>query len=328
VRIANDGPELSGVTVEARFGDVAEVGEQDRVGGVDARALPPERVAARFDEEQWAGRVGKLEAYRTTDAGRAVLAAPEVPGSHDLIVRVRAGGVAVGENRYPIHVVATERSLLEVRAAGGAAEALASVGAVAGTSGPLVVGEGALDHEAAEELRRALDLGESVVLLAQSPEAFGELAVPMAAEPVTTAWGSSVFYFTTDVGAIAGLPRRRVLVAEDSTIQAREAIVSVGGELFPSRPIVIAYKPNPRAMTGTIVGEHRVGSGRLIFCQYRLEGRAATGDAAARAVLRGILTWATDPHLPAERETMTHEDGRGVKLYSFSEAEPIHGHAP
>ena len=319
VRIANDGPELSDVTVEAHFGDVAEAAEQDRLGGIDTRSLPPERVAARFDEEQWAARVGVLAAHRTTDAGRASLVGPEVPGSHDLIIRVRANGLPVAENRYPIHVVARERSRIEVRASPERTEALASVDAVVGSSGPLVVGEGALGRDTAEEIRQALDAGGTAVLLAQSPPAFGALSVPLRAEPVTTAWGSSVFHFTTDVGAIPCLPRRRVLVAEDSTIQAHAAIVSVAGEAFPSRPIVIAYKPDPRAMTGTIVGEHRVGDGRLIFCQYRLEKPAVTGDAAARAVLRGLLTWATDPHLPAERATTAHEDGRELALYSFSE---------
>ena len=94
--------------------------------------------------------------------------------------------------------------------------------------------------------------------------------------------------------------RARLLVAEDSTIQARSVVVAIEDQPFPEQPAVIAYKPDPRAITGTVVGAQRVGAGRLIFCQYRLADRAAAGDAAAQALLADLVRWAAAPRAPAD----------------------------
>jgi len=169
----------------------------------------------------------------------------------------------------------------------------------------------------AKRVLTELDAGASVIVLAQSPEAAHAYPGAVRIVTVETAWGSSVFHFTTDHGALSSLPRRNVLVAEDSTIQATAVIAEVDGAPFPTQPFVIAYKPTPGAMTGTVVGEHRVGRGRLIFCQYRLLEPARRGDAAARALLADLVSWAREPRPSLRAEVLTKDDGRTLTLYSF-----------
>ena len=91
------------------------------------------------------------------------------------------------------------------------------------------------------------------------------------------------------------------------------------GEPFPETPVVIAYKPVPGAMTGTVLGSHAVGPGRLVFCQYRLAAGAAAGDAAACAILGDVLRWAALPRPVMRREAMPMADGRRTLLaYSWT----------
>ena len=244
-------------------------------------------------------QVAEVAGYRVTQFdGDVRLAAPTVPGSHDLIVIVEAGGRGVAENRYPIHVV--EEAPDDVAPAP-----------------PFVVGEGALDASTGAQLRQRLYDGETAIVLAQEPDAAPHYPVPVEVTPVATEWGSSVFHFTTDDGALPSLPRRTVLVAEDSTIQARSVITKFDGDDWPSRPVVIAYKPAPRQLAGAVVGAHAVGGGRLIFCQYRLEQRLAAGDAAARALFADLTRWAASPRPPLVRETRTKPDGRALTFYSY-----------
>ncbi len=73
----------------------------------------------------------------------------------------------------------------------------------------------------------------------------------------------------------------------------------------------------PGALTGTVVGLHRVGEGRLLLCQYRLTERAAVGDAAATALLADLLRWAAVPRPPTVAERLTKEDGRALTYYGY-----------
>ena len=318
VHVANDGPGLSDVEIEVRFGDFVALG-LDEVVAVDASALPPDAVAARFDESIAAFRVDRVDGYRAAPVGQVSLVAPEVPGSHDLVIRLRAGNRAVAENRYPVHVVDEPHAPYPVRLLGGRTteEALAVVGAVPGGEGPVVVGEGDLPAFAADARRAAAD-GAVVVVLAQAPEAAADYPVALSMLPVATEWGSSVFQFTTDEGAIPTLPRRAVLVAEDSNIQATSVIGVVDGRPFPDTVVVVAYKPAPRAATGTVLGSHAVGAGRMIVCQYRLCAGAAAGDVVARAVLADLLRWAAEPRPVLERERIIKDDGRSLTFYTSS----------
>jgi hypothetical protein len=110
-----------------------------------------------------------------------------------------------------------------------------------------------------------------------------------------------------------------VLVAEDSTVQAVTAVSRIADGPFPDTPVVIAYKPVPGAMTGTVLGSHAVGAGRLVICQYRLTDRAASGDAAAAALLTEVLRWAAEPRPVLHKEESVKDDGRALISYAWRE---------
>jgi hypothetical protein len=296
LHVANDGPALSDVTVEVRFGDKPE--------------------------PSWGARLGTLPGYRAGRHGTVTVAVPEVPGSHDLVVRLCADGRLVSENRYPVHVVHPPSAPYGVRVLGGGAtaDALRAVGATVGEQGPLFVPEYGLAPSLRADLAARLAAGETVVVLAQRAEAGPYYPVPADLVDVETVWGSTVFHFTTDEGSLPSLPRRAVLVAEDSTIQAQSIVVRLGGESWPDVPEVIAYKPAPNAVTGRIVGSHRVGHGRLVVCQYRLVEPALRGDAAALAVLSDLVRWAADPRPRLTRERAVKDDGRALSYYTW---EPV-----
>jgi len=296
LHVANDGPSRRDLTLEVRFGGTATGGRLDRL-------------------------VGDVPGWSATAYGPVDLAAPEVPGSHDLSLRLLAGGEEVAENRYPIHVVARPRPPAGVRllGAGPTAAALAALGAAVGDHGPTVVAEGALDADAGVEIRDRLERGAVVVVLAQPAEAAPHYPVPVDLQALTTVWGSTVFRFTTDHGAVPSLPRRAVLVAEDSTVQAATVLAQVDGRPFPDTPVVIAYKPVPGALTGTVLGSHAVGTGRLVCCQYRLAERAAAGDDAARSLLADVLHWAAEPRPVMARHAIGKDDGRRLLAYSWTD---------
>jgi hypothetical protein len=318
LHIANDGEELSDVTVSLRFGSAVGLAGQ-RLTHVDTTDLELDALTARFSESVHAVRVGTVAAYGVTTAEPVSILAPDVPGNHDLLLELRAGGQLVAANRYPIHVVAEPAAPYAVRPVGdpGLAAALEKLGARVEPTGPTIVGEGGLDAATGADLAARLAAGETVVVLAQQTAAAEHYPIPVQLQAVETEWGSSVFHFTTDSGALPSLPRRNVLVAEESTVQARNVVVRIGDEPFPTEPVVIAYKPVPGAITGTVVGLHQVGPGRLILCQYRLSERAAAGDAAACALLADLVRWAAAPRMPTVAERTTKDDGRALTYYGY-----------
>ncbi|HUQ62280.1 MAG TPA: glycoside hydrolase family 2 TIM barrel-domain containing protein [Acidimicrobiales bacterium] len=299
VHVANDGPELADVVVEARFGDTWYPLGRSELLALDTSGLEPAAVVDRFAESTARVRTAHLQAHRPSALGQISIGAPEVPGNHDLVLRLTASDIPVASNRYPIHVV----DPLPVPNMNG--------------SQLLVVAEGALDQARATEVRAWLATGGTAVVLAQSAEAAEHYPVPVTLAPVVTAWGSNVFPFTTDHGAIPSLPRRNILVGEDATVQATTVIASVDGQPFPDTPVVIAYKPVPGALTGTIVGSHTVGPGRLVFCQYRLSERLGEGDAAAVAILGDLLKWASIPRPTMHKRAETKPDGRAITYYTW-----------
>ena len=326
VHVSNDGPPLEDVVVEGRFGDTASPAGLDELLSLDSSLLEPDEILDRFSEGVGEVRVRSLAGYKASPVGEVSLVAPDVPGSHDLVLRLRARGRIVAENRYPIHVVDPEPADAVVRLLGGAAvrDALIAVGARVGDGdsdeGPLIVGENELDAAACAAAREALAAGSTVVILAQPVEAAPHYPVEVTLEAVATVWGSTVFHFTTDHGALPSLPRRNVLVAEDSTIQSVSIFGSVDGRPFPDTTVVLAYKPVPGAMTGTIVGSHGVGPGRLVLCQYRLCERVVAGDAAACALLGDLVRWAAVPRPTLQADRARKDDGRSITSYAWTEA--------
>jgi hypothetical protein len=297
LRVANDGPELHDVDIELRFGD----------------SLP-----VPFE-----GDFKSLAAHEVAHLGGTSLVAPAVPGNHDLVVRLHSQGELIAENRYPIHVVDHGAADVDVRLIGGGstAVAIASAGArLDDTAAVVVVAEGELDADAAIVVNDVLAEGGVALVLAQPPDAARHYPLPLELTNVATAWGSTVFHFTTDHGALQSMPRRNLLVAEDSTVQATSVVTTIGERAFPDTPIVLAFKPVPSAMSGTIVGASDVGPGRLVFCQYRLTDRAAQGDAAARALLSDLLLWSAQPRRVMQKQEHLKADGRRVTAYRWNTA--------
>ncbi|MDQ4069496.1 MAG: hypothetical protein M3203_08540 [Actinomycetota bacterium] len=321
LHVANDGPSLPDVTVEVRFGETAPAMSLGHLLQVDSHDLPPELVVDRFRETVGVVRLGAVPGWTVSHVGEVEVDAPAIPGSHDLVLRLLSRGEQVAENRYPIHVVAPPGPPVPIRllGSGRTAATLVASGAMPADHGPTVVPEDALDDAVGVEIRRRLAAGEVVVVLAQPPEAAAHYPVPVTLDALTTLWGSTIFRFTTDHGAIPSLPRRAVLVAEDSTVQSSSAVSEVDGRPFPDTPVVIAYKPVPGALTGTVLGSHPVGPGRLVFCQYRLTDRAAAGDAAACALLGEVLRWAAVPRPVLRKQPEVTADGRRLVAYSWSD---------
>ena len=306
LHVSNDGPALADVVLEVRFGETAPATSVDHLMQLDSRDLPSQTVAERFRETVSITRLGDVAGWTATAYPPVEVAAPEVPGSHDLVLRLRIGDTDVAENRYPIHVVAAP-----------AATTTGPERPPERGHGPMVVPEDGLDAATGAEARRRLEAGEVVVILAQPIEAAAHYPVAVELEALTSVWGSTVFRFTTDHGAVPSLPRRAVLVAEDSTVQSASVVSRIEGRQFPDTPVVIAYKPVPGAMTGTVLGSHTVGAGRLVMCQYRLSDRAASGDAAARALLAEVLRWAGEPRPVLHKEESVKDDGRALIAYSW-----------
>jgi hypothetical protein len=314
VHIANDGPDHRDVEIEVRFGGTVAV-DIDRLAPAD---LPAEALEDRFTESVTGLRLDRLPAHQPTAVGEVVVRAPDVTGGHDLLLTVRASGSVIATNRYPMHVVDLQAGAgCDARVVGPADAALAAAEVQVRDSGPLVVAEGSLDAAVGARVRAELAAGQTVVMLAQPSSAESHYPLPVQLADVETAWGSSVFHFTTDCDALPSLPRRNVLVAEESTVQARSAIVRIGAAGFPDEPVVIAYKPVPGSITGWVVGATAVGAGRLVCCQYRLTGPAVAGDAAARALLRDVIAWAATPRAPTTPSQLQKEDGRSLTYYSY-----------
>jgi hypothetical protein len=263
LHVANDGPALADVVVE--------------VGG---------RAA-------WSG---ELAAHRAAALGEAVLQAPAAPGPFELHLRVRSRGAVVAENRYPLRAVELRPLDCDVRLLGDdgvTAAALATVGARIGRQGVTVVAQDALDEPVADELRTRLDDGETVLVLAQHWEAARWFPLPVAIKAVDTRWGGSIFCFTTAASPFAAFPAADVLVGEDATVHARDLVTGVADGVFPEQTLVARF--NARGTTGTLVGSHPCGRGRLVFCQYRLARQAAAGDPAAQSLLADLVRLA-QPH--------------------------------
>jgi len=288
LHVANDGPPLTGVTVELRWAGATEPG-----GGAEVA-------------------VGDLEGGRAVPAGAVDLAVPAAPGAYELELRLLAGGREVATNRYPIRAVAAGPPGPAVGLVGGGATpaALQRLGIVAeplgqghgsgtavapaGAAGPslLVVGEEALDGSAGWLVRARLARGGTVVVLAQEQDAAAHYPMPAELAEVATAWGSTVFHFTCDQRALPSLPERAVLAGEDASVVPTHLLTRVGDRTWPETTVVGAFKPVPDPLAGPVVGALPVGGGRLVTCQYRLAGPAGQGEPAALAILGDLLRWA------------------------------------
>jgi hypothetical protein len=273
----------------------------------DGAALP-DAVVEVDGRVAW---VGELAAHRAVALGEAVLHAPAAPGPFEVQLRVLSRGRVVAENRYPLRAVAVGRvggdvALLGADAA--TADALAALGVGLAPGGTAVVAQDALDETVAAELRERVDGGETVLVLAQPSEAARSFPLPLAIEPVDTRWGGSIFCFTTAASPFAAFPVADVLVGEDATVHARDLVTGVADGSFPEHALVARF--NPRGTTGTLVGSHPCGRGRVVFCQYRLARPAAAGDPAAQSLLADLLRLAQPGRFVGTLPEREHRDRR------------------
>jgi hypothetical protein len=294
VSVANDGPALSGVMLE-----VVLRGRTVRYGPVD------------------------LPAHTAMDVATVRVPAPAVTGTHELAVRLIGPDGPLVSNRYPLHVVSAVPARVAVRLAGdpSAEESLAAAGAdVADTAAPLVVAENALDDTTGTAVADALASGAPVLVLAQDAGRAGHLPIPAELTAVATAWGSTPFLFTTGELAVPSLPPNTVLTAEPMSIVPDAVWTRLGDGAYP--PVVVAgmWKPFPDEIAGTVVGETRVGTGRLIVCQFPLLAAVRDGDPMATAVLADLLRHlaAPQPGLRAAPDRLG--DGRHITYYATKDA--------
>jgi hypothetical protein len=242
--------------------------------------------------------------------------APEVAGTHDLVLRLTTGDGTAGVNRYPLHVVAAEPARVAVRVAGNAADALAAAGAevVTDDGAPLVVAENALDDGAG--VAEALAAGAAVLVLAQDAYQAGHLPVEAELTAVATAWGSTPFLYTTGELAVPSLPPNTVLTTEPMPIVPDAVWTRLGDGAYP--PVVVAgmWKPFPDEIAGTVVGELPVGPGRLVVCQFPLVQAVRRGDPMATAVLADLLRHLAAPASGLRSSAGRLADGRDITYYA------------
>ncbi|MDQ2826403.1 MAG: hypothetical protein M3Y04_05525, partial [Actinomycetota bacterium] len=101
LHVANDGPPLPAVTVEAGFGESEPAVGLGDLLRLDPSDLPPSSIEERFRETAAHLRLGDIAGWTATSYGRMEVVAPEVPGSHNLVVRLSSADGQVAENRYP-----------------------------------------------------------------------------------------------------------------------------------------------------------------------------------------------------------------------------------
>jgi hypothetical protein len=294
ISIANDGPALSGVSLE-----VSLRGRTVRYGPVD------------------------LPAHTASDVATVRVPAPDVTGTHELTVRLTGNDGPLATNRYPLHVVSTAPARVRIRLIGNtaAADALATVGAEtlrADTDAPvpLVVAESALDAESGAAITTALAAGTSVLVLAQDADRAEHLPIEAELTDVATAWGSTPFLFTTGELAVPALPPATVLATEPMSIVPDAVWTRLGDGPFPPAVVAGMWKPFPDEIAGTVVGETQVGPGRLVVCQFPLLAAVRRGDPMATAVLADLLRHLAAPAQGLRAEHDHLADGRSITYYA------------
>jgi hypothetical protein len=246
----------------------------------------PAMLAVRLGGEVLDKRSINLPAHGTTDPILITATVPSVPGEYELTLQVDTGDTTA-DNSYQIQVVQPVTVASAFQVVGQVP--VGAVGARAGT-GPLVIGEGALDRETADRAQAALEAGRDVLVLAQPAANAPALPVPATAVDIATEWGSTPFLFTTADSGLPGLPGGRILTTEPMPVVPDTAWTTVDGQPWSARTLVGLYKPYPGEITGTLVGAHPVGAAWLWLCQLPLTAAVNEGDPLALALLADLLS--------------------------------------
>lgn len=201
----------------------------------------------------------------------------EIPeGVDSLIITCTQAGAVISSNSYevPVYPVRTSAHVREIRKlSNGNDSILERLGAQQSeTSTSYVVGEGALTPEIGLQVKTLLENGANVLVLAQTIETSAHMPIQVEAISSTTEWGGTDFHFTTADSHLFG--ENLVLVSEDLNIRPDVIFSKSVNGMWPEQTHVGVFKPMPRPRQGYIVGVERVGTGRLITCQYRLNETA------------------------------------------------------
>lgn len=285
----------------ARAGDTVEA---ELLIVNDGPAVRNARVEVRLGKSRWHDRLD-LPAHDKTAVRPVSLPCPAPPGTVPLQVEIRRRRQIVASNSYPVRVVAAAAPQpVPVRAVGDeqTRAALSSAGAAiaaAGTAEPgrelLVIGEQALDGEAAQAAKDWLARGGDVLLLAQSTPGLLPLPATLRLVSLETAWGSTPFVFTTAQPGLASLPAGSVLASELLSAAPEYVYTSVGDGPYAPETAVAMLKPPPRELKATVIGRIRSEQGMLSVCQLPLAGAALAGDPLAATLLGELLHWARTP---------------------------------
>lgn len=201
----------------------------------------------------------------------------EIPeGIDSLVITCTHAGVVISSNSYQVSVypVRTRDNGREIKMLSGGNDSIVEfLGAQhSDTSMNYVVGEGALTSEIGLQVKSLLEAGANVLVLAQTIETSVHMPIHVEAISSTTEWGGTDFHFTTADSGLFG--ENLVLVAEDLNIRPDVIFAKSAEGMWPETTHVGVFKPMPRPRKGYIVGVERVGKGRLITCQYRLNATA------------------------------------------------------
>ena len=239
-----------------------------------------------------------------------------MPSTMEITAVVRETGTSTSST-YPIlvHTLApTYADLVTVRGAPeqrvGLEQYSAETNDIAPGEGVLLVAEGALDQQVANELRSFVDAGGTGVVLAQPPDRAAMYPFATEIQTIRAEWGGTPFRFTTDDPGIRAFPQRTVLHVHDADI-APEAVIRVPDI---AKTAVGVFKPLPRPADGAVLAAVPSGQGVVVCCQYRLQaaiqragitrpqsssrtsfvGLCASGQARAKEQARGRRSGAAE----------------------------------
>ena len=244
-------------------------------------------------------QVRLLPAQTVTRVSAVTLPSPPQPGPATLSLILRRGNDLVAGNAYPVlvagggagagvRVTALDKAVRGLLTPAGA-DFIDLAGARPGPD-VLVIGEGALDAEAAVLAAGWLRDAGHVLLLAQDKPVPDPLPVRLTS--LDTAWGSTPFVFTTSEPALASLPRGAVLASELLSTAPEHIYTDLAGNPFAAQTAVALLKPPPDQLLGTVIGKLPVAAGQLTVCQFPLTEPARGGDPLAASLLGDLLGWA------------------------------------
>jgi len=269
----------------------------------DGPAVKDAELVVELGTTQHREHVSLLPGHAVTAVSAVTLPCTAPPGAATLTVTLRKNDLVLGSNTYPIRVVhiATPGTAVTALPHDDGVRNLLRTAAAAPTDPAgakpqrhlLVIGEGALDAEAAEFATDWLRRAGHVLLLAQHDPGMVRLPLPARLSSLDTAWGSTSFIFTTEEPALASLPRRAVLASELLSTAPEYVYTDIAGGPFASETAVAVLKPPPARLLGTVIGRMPAEAGQLTVCQLPLADAAQGGDPLAIALIGDLLRWAS-----------------------------------